>query len=597
MAAPCGGSGFRRWLVLLFLFANSLGSDQFNESLLIKPLNSGHVISKFDFVIGTDNISGAHFHLVPRHLAEVISHHHVQELHLSLTQGFWRHDIWGYPARQAGTGAQLWVWFDPDTPSVDESWSSLVNALSGLFCASLNFMDRTVTTSPEFAFRPAGVVSDPSELESRLLRVASLPREATCTENLTPWQKLLPCGAASGLSTLLNPTHLYSTSYHSLSVDFRPVCADTSCSRLRYEITQSVTLVHEPVTTPRRDGPRQDWSMKSLFGRGLYDACAVAERSDIFVDTAANGSHPFVLSPAPHSEVTSMVAGHTATYAAYSVTNLTSGGGGVNLRAAYSRPHRHGWTPSLPLTVTQYQTGSGQYSVGLSLQLRNADRLSPLDVSVLQVVPWYIRLYLHTLQVTVDGQVIKPVYQRLVPGRDRQRPYTLELGVRIPAGRVATVSVQAERAFLKWHEYPPDANHGFYLPGAVVSALLPAQNCTRHPIRSPPVEGGRVFVRLSAENQLVTLPTPDFSMPYNVICLVCTVVALAFGPLHNICTKRLLLVPVSEEKPGIVARIKSNLGRLMWWRRGAHQSNTATSQLPADVSQSAAAKVKSTKAD
>ena len=37
---------------------------------------------------------------------------------------------------------------------------------------------------------------------------------------------------------------------------------------------------------------------------------------------------------------------------------------------------------------------------------------------------------------------------------------------------------------------------------------------------------------------IITLPTPDFSMPYNVICLVCTVVALAFGPIHNITTKR-----------------------------------------------------------
>lgn len=40
---------------------------------------------------------------------------------------------------------------------------------------------------------------------------------------------------------------------------------------------------------------------------------------------------------------------------------------------------------------------------------------------------------------------------------------------------------------------------------------------------------------------IITLPTPDFSMPYNVICLACTVVALAFGPLHNITTKSLRL--------------------------------------------------------
>lgn len=45
---------------------------------------------------------------------------------------------------------------------------------------------------------------------------------------------------------------------------------------------------------------------------------------------------------------------------------------------------------------------------------------------------------------------------------------------------------------------------------------------------------------------MVSLPTPDFSMPYNVICLACTVVALAFGPLHNICTKELVLKVVGS---------------------------------------------------
>lgn len=50
-------------------------------------------------------------------------------------------------------------------------------------------------------------------------------------------------------------------------------------------------------------------------------------------------------------------------------------------------------------------------------------------------------------------------------------------------------------------------------------------------------EGG-YMVRLRTESLIITLPTPDFSMPYNVICLACTVVALAFGPLHNITTKK-----------------------------------------------------------
>jgi len=116
----------------------------------------------------------------------------------------------------------------------------------------------------------------------------------------------------------------------------------------------------------------------------------------------------------------------------------------------------------------------------------------------------------------------------------------------------------------------------------VVGALLPGDNVTRHPHISRPVEEskveeGGVFVSLSAENLLVTLPTPDFSMPYNVICLVCTVVALAFGPLHNICTKRLLLEPIkTDEKTGYLGRVRAAIGRLTSRFRRGDKSATAT---------------------
>ncbi len=33
--------------------------------------------------------------------------------------------------------------------------------------------------------------------------VGSLPREAVCTENLTPWLKLLPCTGKAGLAAVL----------------------------------------------------------------------------------------------------------------------------------------------------------------------------------------------------------------------------------------------------------------------------------------------------------------------------------------------------------------------------------------------------------
>lgn len=58
------------------------------------------------------------------------------------------------------------------------------------------------------------------------------------------------------------------------------------------------------------------------------------------------------------------------------------------------------------------------------------------------------------------------------------------------------------------------------------------------------------LVQLRTETLLISLPTPDFSMPYNVICLACTAVALAFGPLHNISTKRLVLKRIKKDWKG-----------------------------------------------
>lgn len=38
-----------------------------------------------------------HTHLVARPLAEIISKYDLMELHVSLTNGLWRYESWGYP--------------------------------------------------------------------------------------------------------------------------------------------------------------------------------------------------------------------------------------------------------------------------------------------------------------------------------------------------------------------------------------------------------------------------------------------------------------------------------------------------------------------
>lgn len=178
------------------------------------------------------------------------------------------------------------------------------------------------------------------------------------------------------------------------------------------------------------------------------------------------------------------------------------------------------------------------------------------------------------------------------PGRERLQPYYLELIIRLPAHSVTKFSIEMDYLFLKWQEYPPDANHGFYMGPAIITAYLPiARNYTGLPIDGSTITSRLIFyklfiiylfnliylivfilvysfnasrpgylVQLRTETILISLPTPDFSMPYNVICLACTAVALAFGPLHNISTKRLVLKIIKTDWKGkIISAIKSKL--------------------------------------
>lgn len=142
----------------------SLSDDDFTEELLLRPLESGHLYSYFQFTTKwnvdptsqssckwsqSTPVNGAvrlyyiylvsvielvnhmlpnslcklllhpiavqHYHLFPMSLGEVLNKFSVQELHLTLTQGLWRHDKWGYPIIDSPPGAQLWVWFQEGT--------------------------------------------------------------------------------------------------------------------------------------------------------------------------------------------------------------------------------------------------------------------------------------------------------------------------------------------------------------------------------------------------------------------------------------------------------------------------------------------------
>jgi len=89
------------------------------------------------------------------------------------------------------------------------------------------------------------------------------------------------------------------------------------------------------------------------------------------------------------------------------------------------------------------------------------------------------------------------------------------------------------------------------LCGLTLPFLLPLS-------RFPSSDGSSYFVRLYTEPLLVNLPTPDFSMPYNVICLTCTVVAVCYGSFYNLLTRTF---HVEEPSRGGLAKRLANIIR------------------------------------
>ena len=144
-------------------------------------------------------------------------HHLIQgrnEIHIRMTQGFWPQS-WGLmPGNgtySGGTGAEVWAWLESNNSS---SWNQLTNELSGLFCASLNFLDETNLVRPKNMLSPYNKGDS-----SSFLYYGSLPREPVCTENLTPFIKLLPCKGSAGFSSLLDGHILFDSLWQSLAVD------------------------------------------------------------------------------------------------------------------------------------------------------------------------------------------------------------------------------------------------------------------------------------------------------------------------------------------------------------------------------------------
>ena len=191
--------------------------------------------------------------------------------------------------------------------------------------------------------------------------------------------------------------------------------------------------------------------------------------------------------------------------------------------------------------------GYGQERGGVQAILTNPSHTESVDFVYMESLPWFMKLYLHTLKAKINGldkDVIQEMYYR--PALDRKRGTQLEVRILIPANSTVVLTYDFEKAILRYTEYPPDANRGFDIAPAVITI-------------------GNVSIRTTT--LLLPLPTPDFSMPYNVIILTSTVMALSFGFIFNLLVRRFVAVDEADQWDVRSVRLKLVAAVMRFMRR------------------------------
>lgn len=570
-------------LVALLSVVLLAASSDYAERLTLRPLPRNKLLTTFQFdsdlpphqlqYVGAAedqvHLQPRHYGQFPKSLDPVILATNTRLLHLRFTQGWWDGDSWGGLPQNGflsgGTGVELLATIEAvDLEAAKLSWLKLAESLSGFFCALLNFIDFTITTFPQYDAEHLTTTYAAHANSSLYYMRAALPDEPICTENLTPFLKMLPTRGKAGISSLLDGHKLYDSLWHSMSIDITTECLGADCwLKMTQEVSHVIDVVrllrrkneggvpkptpgdkmrcdlskkHDAWTCfPLGEPTELEWDLEGLYGRPIKGAGFDDEsfQSDIHVDVDFNDWNvQLIRSEKGEPKVESM-----------SNTVALKTSADYNLRFETNDTTRVTAVSPPPIFVSRSFTGYSLDKGGMRVNIRNPSDSETLLLVYYEALPWFMRVYLHTLVTEGLGKILSRFYR---PSIDRVRPTHLEMKIEVAPGGQFTFNYQFDKSLLLYAEYPPDANHGFGIAPAIVKVLDAA---------------GQATYQMRTTSLLLTLPTPDFSMPYNVIILTCTVMSLAFGTVFNLLTKKVVTEEELEEsaKNSKIAKLKARI--------------------------------------
>lgn len=564
--------------------------DALDDALLLRPLPDG-LLLHLNLTVSTSSDDLRHLEFFPRAIAELVLSNRVAEAHVSLTRGRWLHERWGVQPEPAPLGGTVAAWLP--TAHSQRAWDGLRQALGASLCASLSESmdmegDGDAVASGDAPLQWPWMESTPeavAPMASLVRRWAVWGREAVCTENIVAWLQLWPCRDAAGPARLLGGA-------------LRPQLLGGRFTSLRLRLVRECGVIE-------RDAPCEMPRLVLRLGLTVLtdaDAPTVLAAIGGGPDGAADGgvrACPLATSSRLQLQLPAQTTVGDVSTAGSDDGNVNDASPDIDVRVA---PRPTSWarggeaapawqqlewplSPTTPLhlrlqwiTAAQQRTArpsvatptlGARRSVGgwelqrAALGLRLVSHAAvPMHVEGVEHLPWRVVPAAHTLALYLNGTatpVVAPLASLRIASpnagsaaattllgatasRPPPPPHRLEWHLTLPPFTTMLLSLQLERPFIPVDELPSDASRGIDLGSVSLRYQLQRG-----------AEGAEEPTRqFFTEGALLPVPLADQSMPYNVISITSTLLALFGGSMFNLLARRHL--PLHRPNPQCQAK-------------------------------------------
>jgi hypothetical protein len=170
-----------------------------------------------------------------------------------------------------------------------------------------------------------------------------------------------------------------------------------------------------------------------------------------------------------------------------------------------------------PLHISRFETVDG-----IALQLSNRGE-APLTIFNSEILPWmFVFDYTSLKAVSAHGsmdiqneiQMPSSPFEILDSWKNRYENTIVEYTITVPAQTTVEVRYKFKKSFIRSEEFPIDIARGIDVPAGRIQILNNSQVIFSNAL-------------------VIAIPSPDMSMPFNVIAYSCTIFSFLFGSLFN----------------------------------------------------------------